>query len=229
LARLLDDSVSAVVAIVDTNTCRLFATRRGGLVERPGPDEPADEHKRHDMGGMSQARFQRHIDMQDKRFAKEAAQAIERLVRREKPAHVILAGDERALSVLEPELSDAVRTLLKATTKVGMRAGADEVEEEVAPLLAALREADSQDVADRAIAGHRAGDLGVVGVDRTMTALEMGQVDELVIDEAADLPDELREELIRQATLTSARVEVVRDHQGLRRHDGVGATLRFRI
>jgi hypothetical protein len=34
---------------------------------------------------------------------------------------------------------------------------------------------------------------------------------------------------VRQASLTDARVEVVREHEGLRRHEGVAATLRFRI
>jgi peptide chain release factor subunit 1 len=229
LARLLDASVGAVVAVVDTNTCRLFVTRRGGLVERGGPDEPPDEHQRTDVGGWSQARFQRHVDMQDKRFAKEAAEAIERLVAREKPAHVILAGDERALSVLEPELSERVRSLVKATTHIRVGVGRDEVHDEIAPILSALEEADSQAVADRAIAGHEAGDLGVVGIDPTMQALLAGQVDELVIDETVPMDDELRSSLVRQASVTDARVEVVREHAGLARHQGVAATLRYRL
>jgi peptide chain release factor subunit 1 len=229
LARLLDESGGAVIGIVDTNTCRLFVTRRGALLERQGRDEPSEEHERTDVGGWSQARYQRHIDMQDKRFAKEAAQAIDDLVASEKPEHVILAGDERALSVLEPELSERVRALVKATTTIRMRAGEEEIHDEVAPILAALEEADGQAVADRAIAGHRAGDLGVVGIDATASALEMGQVDELVIDEAVPIDPELRKELVRQASLTDARVEVVREHEGLRRHEGVAATLRFRI
>jgi hypothetical protein len=61
-----------------------------------------------------------------------------------------------------------------------------------------------------------------------MPALEAGQVDELVLDETADLDGDLRGELIRQASLTDARVEIVRDHAELRRHDGVAATLRYR-
>jgi hypothetical protein len=62
-----------------------------------------------------------------------------------------------------------------------------------------------------------------------MAALEAGQVDELVIDETAPLDEALRAELVRQASLTDARVEIVRDHAGLLRFEGVGATLRFRI
>ena len=229
LARLLNDTQSAVVAIVDTSTCRLFVTRRGRLVERSGPDEPVDEHRRPDVGGWSQARFQRHVDMQDKRFAKEAADAIERLVQREKATHVLLAGHERAVGFLELELSEAVRPLVEHVARMEMRASAEEVRDEFTPMLAALEEAEGMEVADRAIAGSRAGDLGVTGVDDTMTALEYGQVDELVLDETAPIDEELRAELVRQAALTDARVEIVRDHDGLRRFEGVAATLRFRI
>jgi peptide chain release factor subunit 1 len=217
LARMLDESVSAVVAVVDTNTCRLFVTRRGRLEERSGPSEGPEEHRRRDVGGWSQARYQRHIDMQDKRFAGEAALAIARLVQRERAQHVLLAGDERVIPVLEGELSEPVRALV------------EHVRDELAPILAAIEEAEGRDVADRAVAGARAGDLGVTGIDATMAALEAGQVDELVIDETAGIDEDLRAELVRQASLTDARVEIVRDHEALRRREGVGATLRFRI
>jgi peptide chain release factor subunit 1 len=229
LARLLDDQVSAVIAVVDSNTCRLFVTRRGGLRERPGLDEPPDEHRRHEQGGWSQARYQRHIDTQDKRFAKEAAQAIDRLVRRERPAHVLLAGDERSISVLDDEITSPVRPLVEHVARIEMRSTTDEVREEIVPILTALEEADGQEAADRAIAGWRASALGTVGIDGVMAALEAGQVDELVIDETFEIDEDLRGELIRQASLTDAHVEVVRDHPELARHDGVAATLRFRI
>ncbi len=229
LARLLDDAVSAVVAVVDTNTCRLFVTRRGGVAERRGLDEGTAEHTRHDTGGWSQARFQRHIDMQDQRFAKEAAEAIGRLVRREKPAHVLLAGDERVISVLDPELPEHVRPLVEHVARIDMRAASADVREDIAPVLSALEEADGRDAVERALAGHRAGDLGVAGMEPVMRALEAGQVDELVIDETVETDEELRAELVRQASLTDAHVEIVRDHPELRRYDGIAATLRYSI
>jgi peptide chain release factor subunit 1 len=229
LARLLDESVAAVVAVVDSNTCRLFVTRRGRLQEVPGPDEPPDEHKRHEQGGWSQARYQRHVDMQDKRFAKEAATAIQRLVEREHAQHVILAGEDRSISVLDGELPEVLRPLVEYVAHIEIRASRDEVREEVWPILAALEQADGQDAADRAIGGARSGGLGVAGLDDTMKALEFGQVDELVLDETAPIDENLRAELVRQAVLTDAGVEIVPGHDGLRRFDGVGATLRFRV
>jgi peptide chain release factor subunit 1 len=229
LARLLADSVSGVVAVVDSNTCRLFVTRRGDLQERGGPDEPVDEHRRHDQGGWSQARFQRHVDMQDKRFAAEAAAAIERLLAEERAAHLILAGDERITPILEAELSERARSLLAHVIPLEMRSTPAEVQAEVGPILAAIEAAEAEDLADLAIGEWRAGDLGTVGIDGTRKALEWGQVDRLVIDEAADIPDEVRAELVQRAAQTDAQVEVVRDHPGLAKHGGVAATLRFRV
>jgi stalled ribosome rescue protein Dom34 len=143
--------------------------------------------------------------------------------------HLVLAGDERAVSVLEPELSESARAILDHVERISLHAGEDEVAREVAPVLVALRLAAEQDAADRALAGWRANDLGTVGIDRVAEALERGQVHELVIDEEADLDEDLRGELVRQAALTSAEVVTVNGHPGLQRHDGVGATLRYRL
>jgi peptide chain release factor subunit 1 len=229
LAGLLDASRTSVVALVDTNTCRLFVTRRGALVERQGRDEAPDEHRRHDQGGWSQARYQRHVDMQDRRFAAEAGEAIAQLIEQSRARHLVLAGDERALSVLEDELPAAAAAVLEHVERISMHAGPTEVAAEVAPILAALREAEEQDAAQRAIAGWRAGTLGTVGLDAVSEALERGQVHELVVDEEADLDATLRTELVRQAALTAADVVTVRGHPDLVRLGGVAATLRFRV
>jgi hypothetical protein len=229
LARLLDDSESAVVAVVDTNTCRLFVTRRGGLDERPGADEPPDIHERQHSGGWSQARYQRHIDYHDQRFVGEAVAAIERLVADERAIHLVLAGDDRVIPLLDKALPDALRERVEHVAHLQMRAETNEVRAEVMPILAAIEEADATAVADRAVGAWMSGDLGVVGIDATMAALERGQVDELVIDEARAIDEALRAELVRQATLTDAGVEIVHEHDGLAQHEGVAATLRFRI
>lgn len=228
LAQLLDDAESAVVAVVDSNSCRLFVTRRGSLDELPGPDERPEDHRRPDVGGWSQSRYQRHVDHHDKQFAQEAAAAIERLVSRERAKHLILAGDERAIPVLENELAESVRSLVEHVSRIGMRASAEEVRTDVAPILAAIERREATDLADRAIGEWLADDLGVVGLEATLAALEAGQVDQLVVDETATLDEALRAELVRQAARTDAGVEIVRDHAALGSHGGVAATLRYR-
>ena len=130
---------------------------------------------------------------------------------------------------MKQALSKEVQGLIEGVERLQIIASRDQVEADVLPVLERAEAELSAGVADRVIAGVQSGALGVGGLEATMRALEIGQVDELVIEEAAGLDEELRAELVRQAALTSARVEVVGEHEGLHRLGGVGATLRYRI
>src|ERR671937_419915 len=95
LARLLDEQETAVVAVVDTNTARLFVTRTGFLDEVGGPDDKNTKYYRKvSLGGLNAARYQRHADERRAEFAREAAAEIERVVQEDGAARVILAGLE---------------------------------------------------------------------------------------------------------------------------------------
>jgi hypothetical protein len=230
LAQLADADDPAVVALVDIHSTRLFVRRRGDLVERRGPEEPPEEHRRHDQGGWSQARYQRHVDEQDRRFARVASDAIERLVERERAVAVVIGAEERASGVLLPSLSERTRALVVDVRHISMHATVDDVEREIEPLLAELDDDRARHTADRALAGAAAGALGAVGVREVERALDAGAVADLVLaaGRAGELDRWQRAGLIRRAILTNARVEIVRDHDALSATDGVAATLRFR-
>jgi peptide chain release factor subunit 1 len=229
LATVVSAELPAVVALVDVHSTRLFVWRRGELAERRGPEEGPEEHRRHDAGGWSQARYQRHIDEQDRRFLRRAAGAIDRLASRERAAAIVIGADERSSSLLVPALPDRARALIVEVRHIHMHATRDEVEAEVAPLLAALGEQRGQEAADRAIAGWRAGELGAVGAEGVREMLDAGAVAELVLGpEVSRMERWTRAALVRAALLTDARVWVVRAYDALAAYDGVGATLRFR-
>jgi len=77
------------------------------------------------------------------------------------------------------------------------------------------------------IGAYRANGLAVVGIAATRKALEMGQVDELVI--AAPPPDErVGDELVAKARQTAAKIRIVQDPSVLAGVGGVGALLRFK-
>jgi peptide subunit release factor 1 (eRF1) len=230
LARLLDDQETAVVAVVDTNTARLFVTRGGALDEVGGPDDTNTKmYRKRSMGGWKQMHYQRNIDNNRAAFAKRAAAAIEELVDREGAIHVILAGDEVALPLLREAMSPRIAPLVQEEAlRIHIRAPLDEVAAEVAPLLAYLEAEGDRAVADRLVAAVRADGLGVAGTRRTRRALEYGQVDTLLLSEAADLDEETRGELVRLATTTGAGLEVVAGHEAFEHLGGVGALLRYR-
>lgn len=231
LARLVDDLETAVVAVVDSNTARLFVVRSGFMNEVGGPDrkDNAEFHK-HKAGGWSQARFQRHIQNNREEFARSAAEAIENLVRHEGATRLILAGNDVAVPLLKDALSQQMAELLHdETLHIHIRAPGDEVQSEVAPILAQLEAEQDHGIADRVIEGVRGGGLAVSGMKRTRRALENGQVDTLVLAADSGLSEEQRNELVRLAATTSASVEVVVGHETLRELGGVGGLLRYQI
>lgn len=233
LARLDETYETALVALVDTNTARLFAYRRGRLLERGGPDDDPVHYRKRQTGGWSQARYQRHIDGHRKEFAEEIARAIGQAVERERASHIILAGSDVALrwldEALPKELPEQVTSLIRDRLRIDMRADLNDVTAEIEPVLREVEQRSGEDAVRRVVAEVRRGGLGVTGLEWVRRALELGQVDELVIDDNAELDDEARAGLVRQAALTSAAVEVV---GGDERHtalaDGVGAILRWR-
>ncbi len=229
LARLLDDLETAVVALVDTNTARLFVTRRGWLEEVGGPDDDPKYYGKRRVGGWSQARYQRFTDEVRARFAREVADALGRLVARTGATRVILAGDEVALPPLRDALPRRVADLVhEEVLRIDIRAPQDAVKGEIAPLLAEAEAEADRALGDRLVGAVRGDGLGVAGVPATRRALEQGQADTLLLDEGAALPEEARAELIRLAATTNAELVVVADHEAFRRLGGVGALLRYR-
>ncbi len=114
--------------------------------------------------------------------------------------------------------------------------------------VAALRESDhrtDREKVEALLDAYRANGLGVVGVERTRAALELGQVDELLISatpdaidagaaHAGDVPPErthkerAADDLVIMARQTAARISFIEDATLLAPVGGVGALLRFR-
>jgi hypothetical protein len=82
------------VVAVDSNTSRIFVTRRGLLREVGGTDaNPKYFRTRPLVGGLSQASYQRHKANMRAAFARETAAELARLVEAAGASRVVLAGD----------------------------------------------------------------------------------------------------------------------------------------
>jgi peptide chain release factor subunit 1 len=226
LAKLDDEFERAIIGVVDTNTARLYVYEYGKLVPAGGPDEDPVHFQKRDIGGWSQARYQRHIDKHRKVFADEIVQALQDLVEREGAHHVVLAGDEVVMSHLDRAMPKQLAAMVSGVFKANIRANVNEIAAEAVPILERAERESGMSVVARLVEEVRSGRLGVSGVEATARALEHGQVDTLVIDEAKVGPVE-RKELVRLAAVTSAEVEVVEDAPPLGEMGGVGALLRY--
>lgn len=257
LARVLDMYPRYAAVLLDTNTARIFVFSLAA-VER-SQQVSGEKTRRHSQGGWSQARYQRHVEQYHQQHLKEVVDALDQLMRDEDLQHVIAAGTDEAVSRFRDALPAHLAEKLVATTRLGLTANDAEV---MRATLDSFQRHDAETDAGRVeqlLDAWRSGGLGVAGPEATLRALELGQVDELVITGSVDtlqpvqdLPDDaapggveadtsapqgpgaearlqLSRELVARAHQTGARVRFIEDPALLADHGGVGALLRFRL
>lgn len=256
LARLDDEYPRYAALISDANSARIFVF---GLGEKLSDEKKVKGKKvqRVKVGGWSQARYQRRVENAHKDHAREAIDALDRIVTEEGIQHVVLAGDPAIVPLLREELPKQLADKLVDTLRLDAKASESEV---LSATLEAIREKDAENDAEsvgKLFEQFRAGGLAVVGPQDTLEALANGQVDELLIsagmeqnhkDEepvdailAPEIPDSsgstaseeprpalLADLLVTKAKQTSARVRFIEDPNLLAAVDGAGAFLRWR-
>lgn len=230
LAHLADEHETAVVALVDTNTARIFVTRRGFLHEVAELGDSSYLNRQRNTGGLNHKRYQRRVENRRVDFAREMAEAIEALVAHEDATRVILAGDAVAIPLLHKALPPQLEPLIsEQVLRLDIRTPRAAVQDEIAPLLAQIEEDESHDAATRLIEAVREQGLGVIGLEETRHVLIHGQAETLVLAGEAPLVANERNELVHLAVNTGASVETVTGHGALNEAGGVGALLRYHV
>jgi peptide chain release factor subunit 1 len=228
LARLHDQYPRYAALVVDTNAARIFVFSTGATEESLHLQHPKTKHTK--VGGWSQARYQRHVENARLLHAKDVIERLDALVAAEGIAHVVIAGDEVIVPVLNEQLPERLRAKLVDVLRLDMRTPEHQV---LTATLDALRRSDvatDEAVVRDVIDSYRAGGLGVVGVEKTRKALERGQVDTLVISATpaqVDGGEATADALVTLARQTSALIRFVENPALLGRVDGVAARLRY--
>ena len=110
LVPLIGRGNGAVVAVVGREQGRMLALRGGKLTQVS--DRSEETPGKHDQGGWSQSRYQRHIENLDLEHYKVVAEELDRVFRRlGRPRIIVVAGDETRAEfadVLPTELQEAV-------------------------------------------------------------------------------------------------------------------------
>ena len=235
LARINDQFPRYAALLVNTNSARLFVFGLGATEAQRNITNV--KTRRTSMGGWSQARYQRHLENFHLLHMKEVVDVLDRVVRDEAITQIIVACDEVAKPTLMDQLPKHLTEKVIDVVSLDMKTPEHQV---LAETLGALRvkdaETDTEHVEAMLDAWRGAG-LGVAGPTATLRALEMGQVEELIITAAPallrapspDAAETLANELVLKAQQTSARIRFIEDPSLLAEAGGVGALLRFRI
>jgi peptide subunit release factor 1 (eRF1) len=256
LAKLVDTYPRYAALLLDTNKARILvfglaATERDERIVN-------DKTRRSSKGGWSQARYQRRADNVHMHHMKEVVETLDRIVREEGISQIVIAGEEVALPKLREQMPAHLTEKVVDTVSLQRNASGDAIMETT---LTAIREKDAETDAEKVeelFNEWQSGGLGVVGPEATLSAFQVGQVDELIITGSVDslkpvqkLPDDaasemqadtsapqsgvdearlkLSAELIKRAQQTAASIRFIEDAGLLAEVGGVGALLRFRL
>jgi peptide subunit release factor 1 (eRF1) len=228
LARLNDQYPRYAALLLDTNSADLYVFALGAAKRHETVQN--EKTRRTTMGGWSQARYQRRADNVHKQHMKEVVDLLDKVVADEHLNHIVVACDEVAKPFLTAALPKHLAEKVIDIVNVDVKSIAEHAL--LAETMEALRRKDAETDAEavqRMIDAWRAGGLGVAGIEATIRALDMRQVEELLIAARPDRVTGPADELVAKAQQNAARIRFIEDDTLLADVGGVGALLRFRI
>jgi peptide chain release factor subunit 1 len=212
------------VLLVNRRTARIFDGTADGLDEVDRIE--GDTHSQHDQGGWSQARYQRSVEQEKLNHLGHALDTLFRRFKRRPFDHLVIGAPEELVTEVEGLLHPYLRRRLAG------RVGIDVDNSTAADVKAAAGEVVTRHVAqveraalDRMQQGIGRGDRGVSHPEAVMEALAQQRVEILLLAADFDAPE--LEEAVELAIKQSAQVLVLRHHDDLVMHGGIGAVLRF--
>jgi peptide chain release factor subunit 1 len=252
LVPLVGRGEGALVAVVGRERGDIFRLRAGRLeeLERRFDEQPG----RHDQGGWSQARYQRHIENLVHEHLRDVAAELDRQVRRLRAPRVVLVSSEETRAEFGDLLSNQVRSAVVGWTQAEAHAQPAELLALAAPVLERWRGEKEAECVDRwrEEAGRNGRAAG--GWEQTLEAASDGRVELLLYQDGTDHPawqcpacgrvavtggkcpldgteleprDEGLDLAVHQTLSHGGTVWALRQHRDLEPVEGIGALLRY--
>jgi peptide chain release factor subunit 1 len=185
LVSLVGRGEGALVVVVGRERGELYRLRAGKLEEVV---EQTDETPgRHDQGGWSQARFQRHIEKLVQDHLKEVAELVDRDVRRRR-APVVVVSTEETRSDFEDLLSNEAKKHVIGWTNAEAHATPAELLQDVEPLLEQWRGEQEADAVERWREEAGRNGRAASGWGPTLEAASDARVELLLYEDGVDRP-----------------------------------------
>lgn len=166
----------------DGGELRLYSTRDAAPVHHDDIAGDTDSLHKVQVGGWSQARYQRHTEEVWKHNQSEIADAVERVVTDHRPRVVVLSGDVRARQLLAERLGPASRAVLSMVPTDTRADGASDaaLAEHLERRLREVGDQDREATLGRIL--DQGGKDGAHGVGEVVAALRQSQVEVMLLD-----------------------------------------------
>ena len=252
LVPLVGRGGDALVAVVSREKGELYRLQGGRL--RPIVDHTEEQPGRHDQGGWSQARFQRHIDELASEHLRRVAEEVNRQARRSLDTAVVIVCGEEIRGEFGDMLAQETRATLAGWASAEAHAAPAELLAVVAPVLERWRVKRETGMLERWREEAGRDGRAAAGWGPTLEAASDARVDVLLFQEGANRdayqcpacgraaiepgacpldgtqlePHDAAIDLAVHQTLAhGGSVQAVRHRQDLDPVEGVGALLRF--
>jgi len=252
LVPLVGRGEGAIVALVGRERGELFRLHSGRLEEVM--DRTDDVPGRHDQGGWSQARFQRHTEKLVAEHLKEVAEELDRRVRRMRSPKVIVVSSEEVRAEFEELVSSETKNAIVGWTSADAHASPRELLDLTSPILEAARARQEASLIERWREGAGRGGRAASGWAETLEAASDARVEVLLYEEGAehqawqcpacgrlsatggqcpldgtetDRRDDGLDLTVHQTVAHGGTVWAVTAHEDLGPVEGVGALLRY--
>jgi peptide chain release factor subunit 1 len=183
LARLAGRD-GALIAFVGRERGQVWRVRGGQLVEIANQTEEVPG--RHDQGGWSQARYERHIENIVGQHLRDVAATLDRCVRKLRGARIVLIGAEEIRGEFDDLLSNEVRGCVAGWSSAEAHADGPQVLAAAKPVLDEWWTGRENDVLERWREEAGKNGRATSGWESTLEAASDGRVDLLLVQEGVD-------------------------------------------
>jgi protein required for attachment to host cells len=183
LVKLADQSPLYAVCVADSQQARLVVCGLGEVLTEEdfaGP-EPIDRTR---VAGWAEVRYQSRIEDHIQKNAREIVERLAKIVEKGEVDYVILGGDDLILGELRKHLTPAIKEKLIEEERIPIDAASHEILARTLQIVRDTEARDSRRLADIMIDRFRAGGLAVAGLEPTIEALNLEQVDQLLLAES---------------------------------------------
>ena len=183
LVPLVGRGEGALVAFVGRERGDLYRLHAGRLEEIA--DRSDEVPGKHDQGGWSQSRFQRHIEKLVGEHLREVAEELDRRVRRMGSPKLIIVSSEETRAELEDLLTKETKSAVIGWTSAEAHAGPSELLAATSPFLEEARAREEAEAVERWREGSGRGGRAASGWEETLEAASDARVEVLLYQDNA--------------------------------------------
>jgi peptide chain release factor subunit 1 len=184
LSFILDEYKRFLFILIERAKARLFEIYAGEILDRSDIlDDVPSKVKVGGYGGYEERKIERHIGDHVRQHFKHVAESAYDLSRKYSNDHVIIGGTDENINEFRQYLHGSFGDRITTVVHENFASSPNEILQVTLNVEKQLREREEKRLITRLFDEVNSGGLGVVGLDSILVALQVGQINQLLVQE----------------------------------------------